>query len=567
MQLCECDVSLQKVRIYRDCAEVLLSAKPVNKNAERTEVHSIDTWKISLGSLNLEERESLRVLSPHQTLLHLEWVKESTLLAQAKKPRETTPAKPLSLPPPKRGQQHRTSKERDAFIPLTDELRESTAKVIEAELRRWADQTPSSVESIKRSLAVTESLLKLQERWRSNHDSSSKIETLARSDFDHKETQDFDADPKDQADSSNEAQSLCLYFQTDRHSYHETHGLPKALQGAWIDSVQPQPIRSSNPELSPEEEDLKDTNQEEGVWLRLLLKSSCWHPSTELSLNGDNGRLNLYAELESKGLSRLMSHLMATHQSVSASTWNQGVSSLSDTSNQQEIECEWINDHYYTMNTLAEGEHQSRQSRISFEALMHGEPLRICFESLSLMSRSLRDFASEREVLSSAKRLATGLSQHVHSEYTLGYFTRFISYRYPLALVSGDESALCGRAQVWLCLPPLLPFFNTLISLAFDNRAEWRLVLEGQSRKAIPTLKHQQTIVIELGTANDIIAERSDHGLIFSSHRSQNCRIGVMSTDGNDLIDEIELQGLGIGALKQLDQTLATLNERQEAER
>ena len=166
MQLRECDVSLQKVRVYRDCAEVLLCAYPSAIGPKRPPEASIKAWRISLGQLSEEEQNSLRVLSPQQTMLHLEWVDEESLQKPKRTGEVTAPVKPLSLPPPKLKDLKRDlPKAQDGRWSISEEQRELTYESIRGELERWATLSPTSVEAIKRRLAVTDTLTQLQERW------------------------------------------------------------------------------------------------------------------------------------------------------------------------------------------------------------------------------------------------------------------------------------------------------------------------------------------------------------------------------------------------------------------
>ena len=559
MQLRECDVSLRKVRVYRDCAEVLLCAKLTSEELTKgSETNLINAWRASLGPLTEDERNSLRVLSPKLTLLHLEWVKDEVLDRSKRGHEQTSPVKPLSLPPPKLKEgRHRALDTKAAQHVLSDELKEQTLEIINAEMERWNSQPPNSVELIKRRLAVIETLNQLQERWRQR--GSSKIE---KDDASHDSSEELKP-PKVEEKAGELAtiisdkeldQSLCLYFQTD---HTPSQSLPRALQGAWIDSVQPRALLPV--EEVPKSSSLSRQKESEGIWLRMLLSTSYWSPSVELSIHGDHGRLNLYAELEKGGLTRLLKHLNAAQGSK-----NEKRPDSDHALGLTEVSFEWINDDYHCKGELKDDDIQTRESIISSEAILKGDKHRVCFESLGLVSRTLRDLEGERELIASAKR---ALRTPVESETeppALGYFTQFVSFRYPPALVIGDESALTPRSQISLCLPQLTPFLEELLSAEIETGGDWVLSLEGQRGLYQPVIKHQQAIIFELGAVEDVFAYREEHGLAFTSHRSHSCRVGILSTDGSMLVDELELQGLGFGALRHLDQTLSTLSDQQE---
>ena len=63
-------ITLQKLRVYRDHAEVLLQVKLTDE----VEVSpSTRVYAVPLGKLTSTERDSLHILSPQQRLLHIAW--------------------------------------------------------------------------------------------------------------------------------------------------------------------------------------------------------------------------------------------------------------------------------------------------------------------------------------------------------------------------------------------------------------------------------------------------------------------------------------------------------------
>ncbi len=569
MELCECDISLKTVRAYRDCAEVLLLAKPRVRHEHQQRAHprSTEAWGISLGALSDSERRSLKVLCPQLSMLHLEWIDRDVLERSKAAINETDPVKPLSLPPPKLSSRPKITESHQTLTSdlgaeleidhtlktdlLPKEIRSRTVQTISSERAKYDQESPQSVVDIKRRLLITETLNSLERRW------GDEIEREPKVEIDSSLSQT--SQPSKTAHSSeplspNIERVLCLYFQRGEEPGQSP--IPPSLHGGWIDSVKPKGI-SPVEELSSLSAASLNDKKTGGVWLRLVLSSAHWTPSVQLSLHGDMGRLSVFSYLNSDGLLGLVKGSKATQ------------------SPEEEVKIEWIDDCLLSTHHLHHRENQSRESYISLADLYKGEGQSrpsVCFESVMLMSRTLRDFEGERErIQSSDHRVYSSDDARTDIDNAdaleVGYFTEYIQYRYPPALVSGKESALRGQRKLKLCLPPLSPFLEELLGIKSETAPPWSLIIKGLSRQGSPQHERHHIISFELGEAEEVIVTRGDHGLRFTSHLTHVCRIGVMTIDGSTLIDEIELQPLGVGALKQLEQMMSTLSQSQEVSR
>ena len=539
MELYECEISLKKVRAYRDSVELLLFVRPKVTQLKRTEQdNSINCWGVRFSGLSAVEKSSLRVLSPHLAMLHVEWFNSSILDKTKSSLQATDPVKPLSLPPPKRlSVQISVAEEiEEKWSLMPTETRQKVIESIQSEKAKCTAQSPLSVEEIKRTLSITDTLSLLEERW---GDSSPK-EQINQS-TDTTQTQ------SETQDSTNQDETLCLYFQTGQ--FDQTilsSNLPKALHGGWIDSFPPKSMDSDNQDKGAKRDELK-----EGIWVRLLLESSHWTPSVILSLHGDMGRLSVNANLDCSGISQLLDKASTTKR-------------LTDNAHHVEVSFEWIDDYYHrNLGNFGE-ETQSRESKVPLADLLHlssnEQGPSICFESLLLVSRSLRDLEGELALVSSLKRLNLSDTKP-KTDGSLGFFTDFVQFKYPPALTRGNEKALTGHRFIRLCLPQLELFLQKMLMYIQVDKLVWELIIEGISRSITPDKDHDDLLSFYLGETNDVSATRLDQGLEFSSDLSYSCHVGVVTIDGGTLLDELELPSLGGGALRQLEKTIETISQ------
>jgi hypothetical protein len=542
LELYECEISLKKVRAYRDSAELLLFVKPKINRPKRTEQDNpINCWGIRFSGLSAVEKSSLRVLSPHLTMLHVEWFNSLILDKTKSSLQATDPVKPLSLPPPKRLSVQTSVAEEieEKWSLMPTETREKVIESIRSEKAKFTAQNPLSVEEIKRTLSITDTLSLLEERW---GDVSSKEQINLPVDMTQTQSEILN--------SAHQDETLCLYFQTGQ--FDQTilsSNLPKALHGGWIDSFPPKSMASDDQEKA-----VKRAELNEGIWVRLLLESSHWTPSVVLSLHGDMGRLSVNANLECYGISQLLDRAQTTKH-------------LNDDAHQLEVSFEWIDDYYHrNLGDFGE-ETQSRESTMPLADLLHlssnEQGPSICFESLLLVSRSLRDLEGEVALISSLKRLSLSDTKPT-ADGGLGYFTDFVQFKYPPALTTGSEKALTGHRFIRLCLPQLGPFLQKMLMYVQADKLVWELIIEGISRSITPNKDHGDLLSFYLGETNDVFATRLDQGLEFSSDLSYSCHVGVVTIDGGTLLDELNLPSLGGGALRQLEKTIETISQSTE---
>ncbi len=537
MALYECDLTLKKMRVYRDSAELLFFAQPQSTSIScGADSPDISAWRLPFKALSQNEKASLRILSPRMTLLHTEWTDRTLFAEIAQQVSETEPVKPLSLPPPKRlsEAQKKVPKSQAHWALLPAQIKEMVLKAIQEESEIHEQQTPSSLKSINRQLQISETLNVLNERWKQENTDHSTSKTQV------------ERDAKEQ-EAKQDSEMLCLYFQTQNseHSLYSPH-LPKALSGAWIDSIPPSL-------LDPEEETAKtQPNQEpKGLWLRLLVEHVYWTPSLVLSLHGDTGRLNVMASLQAQSLCGLLQTVLAKqHQS-----------------DHLEIKLEWIN-HKYHQSIKAIEQGKSQESVITlkqlFKSVSDDHRISSCFKSLLLMSRSLRDLEGEVALAQSLKRLKLS-DTTPNSNQNLGYFCDFVRYKYPPALTLGNESALQGQRQVRLCLPYLDPFFDELLN-GDGLKQNWEVIIGGVAKKLTPVQRHGVLLHFNLEASTYLQVERIEQGLKFLSTSSQSCRIGVLSIEGAQVIDEIEIAPLGMTMIKNLEQNAESIQQVQQTE-
>ena len=535
MNLNLCQVVLKKVRAYRDCAEVLLLVRPKDQSPEKPKDQGFKQWGLNLTSLSPKERSSLRVLSPQQRLLHIEWCNTTILDRTVAALNETEPVKPLSLPPPKRlsSDYSVVDELEEQWEILSSDIRQSTNKVIDQEKNFYTSYKPSSIEEIKRTLAITDTLTALNSRWQLKAEQSE--ETSKKSLLNSSSSIETDK----------YKETLCLYFQ-DTGSKVIEHGspLPKSLNGGWIDSIPPIEIPS-------EDVDEKNTNQQSPVlWLRLLLDSSFWTPQVRFSIHGDMGRLSVFAKLELSGLAHLITPFID-----------------GDDEHNQEVTIEWINDFYHGNIAILSESIQTRESVFPTQQLLttkDNEQPSICFSSITFMSRSLRDLDSERDLILNADKQRLQQAQQFDainsdqaSKFSLGYFCSYIHFKYPLSLNLEDDQITKGIHSIKLCLPTVETFLSQLIFTELeDGSLPWELIYEGEKLDKKPKKDRHGMIRFSLGETTDIVVNQHEKGLQFTSTLPYLSRVGILSIDGSELLDEIELQPLGNGVVKHLQQAL-----------
>lgn len=393
MAFYESELSLKKMRVYRDSAELLffVQQKESSRNdhdfqdessSRLNRTPNVAIYCLPFENLSAKERSSLRILSPSLTLLHAEWTLSELCQAPSiSNLSETNPVKPLSLPPPQRlenDQLHQKESSQTLWSELNETLSQSIQESLLRERKAQARKAPQSLDEIKRELEISETLNALHERWAQNkkkRETNSPTQSKALKRNKH----EIELSIRDQ-----ECETLCVYIQDQQADTLYSPHLPKALSGAWIDSIPPGLI---TPELEPSEEE--QINQK-GFWVRLLLDSTYWTPSLVLSLHGDHGRLNMMATLQTNGIRQILQQLQVKESLQHAQH------------DQQEIAVEWINSPYYRKVSHVEGEVQTRESLIQVHKLLEvdehsqAKAPSIFFESLNLMSRSLRDLEGKR---------------------------------------------------------------------------------------------------------------------------------------------------------------------------
>ena len=82
------------------------------------------------------------------------------------------------------------------------------------------------------------------------------------------------------------------------------------------------------------------------------------------------------------------------------------------------------------------------------------------------------------------------------------------------------------------------------------NSKAWEVIIGGVSQKRSPIKRHGSLLHFELESSHHLDVERIGQGLKFLSKSSQHCRVGVLSIDGDQVIDELEIAPLGSGTLK-----------------
>ena len=530
MALYECDLALKKMRVYRDSTELLFFAQPQVKQVPYgAKSPNITVWRLPFTTLDPSEKSSLRILSPGMTLLHAEWTAGELFTEIAQKVSETEPVRPLSLPPPKRlsEEQKRVPKSQENWALVSNEIRQAVLKSITDESQVHEQHSPNSLKSINRQLQISETLNQLQERWRQVEITNQLSDGQKQGSVKHESIQ------------SDQEEMLCLYFQNQQNENAlYSHTTPKITSGAWIDSIPPTSLTETVTNSA------HASSEKQGLWLRLLIQNVYWTPSLVLSLHGDTGRLNVMATLQAPNLSALL-------KTVLHSQTNE---------HESEIKLEWINHNYHQSLKDVEVRGESQDSVLALNQLLslntHSAP-KTCFKSLLLMSRSLRDLEGEVALVQSLKRL--NLSDTTpNGNQSLGYFCDFIRYKYPPALTLGEESALDGQREIRLCLPKLDPFLDDLLD-AETNRYTWEIIVAGVGYQLAPIKRHGSLLHFLLETSQHLLVERLDQGLKFLSQSSQHCRIGVLSIDGDQVIDELELAPLGTGILQNLEHSHDTL--------
>ena len=146
-------ITLQKLRVYRDRAEVLLQVKLTDE----VEVSpSTRVYAVPLGELTNTERSSLHILSPHCRLLHVVWHKdeESDTLEESEYPQPI-----VSLT-----KTDQASGFRQPWGDLVEEIRAQRDSLSQRSRLQ-------SLTEIQRTLHLEKTLGELEQRWSAEIDS------------------------------------------------------------------------------------------------------------------------------------------------------------------------------------------------------------------------------------------------------------------------------------------------------------------------------------------------------------------------------------------------------------
>ena len=559
-------ITLQKLRVYRDHAEVLLQAHLV----DAVEVSpSTRVYAIPLGTLTPTERDSLHILSPHQRLLHVTWRDHEE---------RTDHVDVGSRSPQTRGEAQGA---KGAQPPLEERAHRDWSSLVELiqEQRALLHQRtkPQSLPELRRTLQLTELLDQFEDRW--SKDASDERDPEA------------ERMPEHVAESPRDDQSMTLYLymqaaqgSDDQHTRHlelkrnaparlniDASSLPDALSGGWLDSSPPtlshavhdQPERSASSDDRESDDSESSRDLTPSVWLRLNLERSFWRPYVTLFLNGERGRLTLTAQLAAEGLQRIF-------RGFNTDQLRRGIPS-------QGIEVEWWDDHLTAHVTKAGTDLLDHQeplvSRVTADELIAAyhpvspqkaltasssqeahsrsthslNSVRLHLDSVLLVERSLGELSREQLVMSQHQQ-SNSKSILSSPDNELGYFSTADLFTYPPALVNGAEQSLAGQRVVRLLIGHAESFLRV--------SDQWELQLQGNSHHITPRLNRGGVISFNLGPSEQLSAHRIQGGLEVLSLQASPRRVAVYDVSKRVLLAEQQLSSLGAVKLNALGEHL-----------
>ena len=336
------------MRLFHDQAELLLFVSPAEKGSRvsRSEASPLSPviWSVPLGQLSAKEKGSLRILSPHRHLVHVQWDSPATEVAE-----QTS----LDV-------QVGTSSLEAKRLALLEQITEQLETLNQA-------PAPETLRAMERRFQIEEELNRLQSLWGDDDSQIDREQTV-------RQPEELDQPTND---------TLLLYFQADpQDSSQETSPSDDASRSPWIDSIPPQDSQTqAKPNSGP--------TFTGGVWLRLLVEDVKWSPSMLLFINGETGRLTRTAQLDGEGIKRAILGQNSLKHSL-----------LKDAS----VEMEWIDQGYHQRTPLNEKEEHSSSTcpitRLLTSSASHrSNAIQLHLNSLQLVARGLFDLDRERLLL------------------------------------------------------------------------------------------------------------------------------------------------------------------------
>ena len=544
-------ITLQKLRVYRDRAEVLLQVKLTD---EVNVSPSTRVYGVPLGELTSTERSSLHILSPQHRLLHVAWHDE--IISGQSPIDQATSQSNTSLSTCK--------------TPAISHPSEELIKVVKEQRSHLGRHSkPQSLVELQRTLQLGKILSDLEHKW-----SAELLSQTNSLDSDQVNSRPPEGDSN--TGQTKAGTTLYLYIQssqlTDRftadvksqtsgHFEVDRSSLPDALSGGWIDSSPPSlpQADSSHPPSSEVEENhhsmSSDKDDPPVVWLRLNLERSFWKPSITLFLNGERGRLTLTAQLVTQGLRDLLGELDTMKASlpidgIDVEWWDECPAPHAKSNTHTSEGKDPILSRLTVDELVAAYQQPSFQKRDTSDPASHPSDLplskiRLHLNSVLMVERSLGELSREQLVIHQQQQTpqtttpppAKISSPSSPKDHLLGYFSVFSLLKYPPALVDGVEQALQGQLSVRLLLNDVGPFL--------DATSAWEVQFEGRAYQIIPQQDRGGVVSLDLGRSASLTASRISGGLEAHSLQTLPHRVAVYDVSKRVLLAEQQLPPLG----------------------
>lgn len=483
-------VSLQKIRLFDDHAELLLHANIDHVRKGQTSEQRV--YAFHFGHLTEKERSSLRILSPSHHLIDVRWGK--------------APIASSSIP----------------SRPVPEDV-EKQCKVKEA-ITRLALGRPTldelSLDALQSELDLSEEIRRLSAKWSVSIDrtllaanttdlSRSPDETRAENDvlylvFHVETSPDL---PSAQVDSSSKRTDDVNPLDQDIDS----------LKGGWIDSIPPIEIEGGG-----HVEVLTSVSEPitQGIWLRFLIDEVSWSRQMTLFVNGEKGRLTRSGILNHRGLHRAL---------IS--------SSISSLKRDGDVELEW-RDETARREDDARTQREPLQSMCTMQQLFPisetfaAHDISVTLNSQSLVSRGLMDIHREHALLEKQR------SRQLVEAEDIGYFTD--AHLLIMDASSGAEQITASR-EIKLC--------STFLEKDHDQVHEWRLIISGRNMKFSPEHWGDTGVCLRLGFNHALKIHQTENGVMVRSLLAEKSIIGLENLRG-EVISEREIQPRGSSELK-----------------